>query len=255
MVVFLLHLIRGLVLAINGAFDGRADCNGEGGGRVFKWYAPQVFHLILIQRYRFLDWQLFRGFDEHMCMEALGLTHRKLAAERWTHSHLEGFAGPQSFPQLLGDRVRLLANGFSLVTPEAPIGRCGYPYLLRFELHTVRVQESIHSVGYFKYVSQWTSMVKVKRNAFVVEGLPEDGQRMPQYQRFLGRDSDNNVHSGQRWTQICAQLLREGECVNQGGCGGDEGYWVWMHPVEKKVEWSEAEKLGGWKYEDIYGYF
>ena len=56
-------------------------------------------------------------------MEALGLTHRKLAAERWTHSHLEGFAGPQSFPQLLGDRARLLANGFSLVTPEAPIGR------------------------------------------------------------------------------------------------------------------------------------
>lgn len=228
------------------ACDSRADYNGVDGGRVFKWYAPQIFHLVLIQRYRFLDWQLFRGFDEHMCMEALQLTHRKLAAERWTHSHLEAFAGPQCFPQLLKDRARLLANGFSLVTPGAAIGRCGYPYLLRFEMQMVQVQGSLNNPGRFKYVSRLTSMLKVKCNAFVVESH-EGIEHMPQYQRFLGRDLPDNRHSGDRWTQICTQLLREGECVNVDGDARRHGYWIWKFPAEKKVEWSEAETLGGWK--------
>ena len=95
--------------------------------------------------------------------------------------------------------------------PDSPIGRSAYPYLLRFEMHMVQVPGSLNNPGGFKYVSQLTSMLKVKCSAFIVESRGE-----PQYQRFLGRVFDNR-HSGDRWTQICAQLLREGECVNFDG--------------------------------------
>ena len=81
-----------------------ASYNGEGGGKVFKWYVKSVFlrHLAL------LDVEL-ATCSERQCMMALAATSDELRRSVYEYGSLDAYAGPQCFPQLQ-DKARVDAN-------------------------------------------------------------------------------------------------------------------------------------------------
>ena len=89
-------------------------------GFVFKWYRKALFQ----DRLRELGWtktrcktgaQVHASIDEDMCMRALRLTSEHLSKYPAMHSSMEGYAGPQCYPQVADD-ARYLAN-----TEAAPV--------------------------------------------------------------------------------------------------------------------------------------
>ena len=89
----------------------REKYNGEGGGRVFKWYRRQIYEDELMKMGVGREKE-----SEAQCMRALRATSTRLQMQPATVRSLREYAGPQCFPQL-EERERWRANMEDSVKP------------------------------------------------------------------------------------------------------------------------------------------
>ena len=87
---------RGLAAEAGRYGAARERYNGEGGGKVFRWYSRAVFQNVLATMFAVTE----ETCTERQCMEALWAASEELRRYPAKRDRLKPFAGPQCFPHL-----------------------------------------------------------------------------------------------------------------------------------------------------------